>query len=343
MKMTLSMCALVGLVSALVVTGCRRADDEFRGTVPTREAVVLHVPGAPDDGQAAAGATTTTPSTTGVVHSALLGQLADTYTVTRTATVLVNGGTWAVLTLVKTIVDFPATTVTADTAVWGPHTDALSRNTWRVTVTRLEPHKFHWLFEGRAKTATDADFVTVVSGTHTAAVDAHGDHLEGFGSGDFLIDWDAAATLPEHDQNAGKASFTYSRTTADAVVTVGVDFNGIKDDKGQPFNAVYRYTETPSAGGELQYAEDKDNYPDPGDTGSATEHFTIRSRWQQDGEGRCDLEDSGGDLGAVVGHASECWDTNFLSVYLNEDYDAKAGWGDATKCTAFPTADYAGL
>jgi hypothetical protein len=337
MKRLTSLCALMGLFAAAFAgAGCRKVDDEFQGAVPTREAVVLHLPGAPDDGGASTNAS-------GAVTSALLGQQADTYTVTRTATTAVNGGTWAVLTLVKTIVDYPVTKVEGDTAVWGPSTDPLSKNTWRLTVTRLEPHKFHWLFEGRAKTATDADFVGVVSGTHTASVDAQGQHLEGFGSGDFVIDWDAAATLPEHDANVGKSSFTYSRLTTDAIVTIDVDFTGIKDDKGVPYDAEYRYTETPGAGGQLQYAEDKDNYPDPGDTGSAKEHFTIHSRWQEDGTGRCDLEDSGGDLGSVVGHASECWDSNFQSVYMSEDYDTMAGWGAPTACTAFTSAQYANL
>jgi hypothetical protein len=338
MKRLTSVCALVGLtVTALAAAGCRKADDEFQGAVPTREAVVLHLPGAPDDGGAAA-------SASGATTSTLLGQQAGLYTVTRDATVLVNGGTWAMLTLVKTIVDYPATSVEADSAVWGPYTDPLSPNTWRLTVTRLAPHEFHWLFEGRAKTGTDADFVNIVSGTHTAAVDAQGVALEGFGSGDFLIDWDASATLPEHDTNVGKASFTYSRLTSDAVVTVDVGFTGIKDQKtGEIFNAAYQYTATPGQGGQLQYAADQDNYPDPGNTGSAKEHATLRSRWQQDGTGRSDLEDSGGDLGTVVGHASECWDSNFQSVYLTEDYDTMAGWGAATSCTAFPTADYSSL
>jgi hypothetical protein len=336
MKRLTSMCALVGLMGVLAGTGCRKTDDEaFRAGVPTREAVTLHVAGVPDDGG----------GTSGAVTSALVGQKADTYTLTRLVTAVVNGGTWAVLTLVKTVVSFPATSASHDVAVWGPHTDPLSPNTWRLTVTRLGPHEFQWLFEGRDKTKGDDAFLAIISGTHTAAVDAQDDPIEGFGSGNFTIDWDKAAMLPEHDKNVGRAAFTYSRLTTDAVVTVDVDFTGIRDDKtSEIFDAKYRYTSTPGQGGKLRYAEDKDNVPAPGNTGTAKEHFTVESRWTEQGVGRCDLQDSGGDLMTTVAHASECWDSNFDSVYRNLEYpDPVGNWGDESACTAFPAAEYANL
>jgi hypothetical protein len=347
MKRLTSMCAcaLMGMTTVVLAgAGCRKTqDDAFRGGVPTREAVVLHLPGAPDDGGA-----TTTMSTTGsttTVHGALLNQQADTYTITRDVTAVVNGGTWAVLTLVRTIVDYPATTVSTDSAVWGPYTDALSANTWRLTVTRTQPHEYAWLLEARGKTETDAAFRTIISGDHTAAVDANDDPIEGFGNGTFTIDWDAAATLPEHDTNVGKAAFTYARLTPTSVVTVNVDFTGIQDQTTKEiFKAEYRYSSTPGQGGSLNYAEDKDNYPGPGPTGTAKEHFTIDSRWNEDGAGRCDLEDSGGDLMTTVAHGSECWSSSFASVYRDLEYpDTMGNWGVETSCTAFPTALYSSL
>jgi hypothetical protein len=328
------MCALVGLVTVLAGVGCRKADDDaFRAGVPTREAVSLHVAGAPVDG--------TNPAMAG----ALLGQKADTYTATRLVTAVVNGGTWAVLTLVKTVVSFPATTVSTDSAVWGPYHDALSPNSWRLTVTRLQPHVFAWVFEGKDKKKGDDAFLQIISGTHTAAVDAMGDPIEGFGSGTFTIYWDAAAMLPEHDRNVGVAKFTYARLTLDATVSVDVDFAGIQDQTTKEiFDAKYRYTSTPNHGGELRYAEDKDNVPGPGPTGTQKEHFTIESRWTEDGVGRCDVEDSGGDLGTTVAHASECWNDTFDSVYRYLEYpDAQGNWGAESACTAFPTAEYSGL
>jgi hypothetical protein len=331
MKRLTSMCALVGLSAALAAAGCRKDDgDDFRNGVPTRETVALVVAGAPVDG-AASGATT----------GALVGERADTYVATRLVSGLLNGGTWAVLTLVKTIVSFPPTSVdkAAETAIWGPHTEPLSPKTWRLTVNKLAAHKFRWLLEARRKIDDDAHFVAIISGTHTADVDAQGEPVEGFGAGTFLIDWDAAATLPEHDANVGKAAFTYARALADAVVHVDVDFTGIRDDKTlEIFDAKYRYVATPGQGGELRYAEDKNNVA----TTPAKEHFTIHSRWQEDGTGRSDLADSGGDLAGPI-HASECWDASFASVYFLKDYEAAGNWGAESACTAFPAAVYAGL
>jgi hypothetical protein len=334
MKRLTSMCALVGLTAVLAGAGCRKPDDDaFRAGVPTREAVSLHVAGAPTDGSSAA--------TTG----ALLAQKAGTYEVTRLVTAVVNGGTWAVLTLVRTVVSFPSTSHTADSATWGPYHDALSLNTWRLTVTRVAPHDFQWMFEGKDKDKGDDAYLTIISGTHTAAVDAMDDPIEGFGNGTFTIDWDAAAKLPQHDQNVGVAKFTYSRLTTDAMVTIDVDFTGIQDQSTKEiFNAEYRYASTPGQGGELRYAEDKDNYPGPGPTGTAKEHFTIESRWTEDGVGRCDLQDAGGDLGATVAHGSECWDARFDSVYRDvEPADPMGNWGAESACTAFPAAEYANL
>jgi len=336
MKRLTSICALGLTIATLAGAGCRKPDDDaFRAGVPTREAVSLHVAGAPSDGS----------NGNATTSSALLGAKAGTYEVTRLVTAAVNGGTWAVLTLVRTVVAFPATKVEADTAVWGPYHDALSLNTWKLTVTRVQPHEFQWKFEGKDKDKGDDAFLTVISGDHTAAVDAMDDPIEGFGNGTFTIDWDKAAMLPQHDQNVGVAAFTYSRLTTDAMVSIDVDFNGIQDQTSKEiFNAKYRYTSTPGQGGKLLYGEDKDNVPGPGPTGTAKEHFTVESRWTEDGVGRCDLMDAGGDLGATIAHGSECWDNRFDSVYRNLEYpDAMGNWGAEGACTAFPAAEYSNL
>lgn len=337
MKRLASMCASVGLLVA-GAAGCGKVDgDEFREGVPTRDTVALKVPGA-----AANGALTAE----GETQSALLGVKADTYVVTRAVTAAVNGGTYAVLTLVRAVVDYPASSISGDTAVWGPHTEPLSPNTWKLTVTRLEPQKFHWLFEARAKTAPDTDFLKIIEGTHTAAVGLDGRPMEGFGSGDFVIDWDASQMLPEHDANVGRAAFTYSRLSPAADTTIDVDFKGVKDDKtGEIHDALYRYRATATDGGDLQYGTLQDSFPDPGNTGTAKEHFTLHSRWKQTGAGRCDLRAEGGDLATagVTGTSSECWDENFLSQYQNVSYDPTKNYGDETTGCAFTPADYATL
>ena len=101
----------------------------------------------------------------------------------------------------------------------------------------------------------------MLSGMHTRALDAAGHPMTGFGSGNFVIDWDAADTLPQHDQNVGQIAFTYSRHSPTATVTNDVTFTNIQDNcdpstcstHGQIFDALYAYAPTPGSGGDLQY------------------------------------------------------------------------------------------
>ncbi|MES1209858.1 MAG: hypothetical protein ABUS79_28315, partial [Pseudomonadota bacterium] len=190
--------------------GCGKADDgEFNGSVPTSATVALEVP-------AANGAPAASASNVSVKGSALQGTLANDYLLTRTVVGVVNTATAAVLTLVKDITDYPPTTVDGNTAVWGPGTDPLSANTYRLTVTRAAPHVFTYKLDGKGKNDPDTAFVTVLSGTHTRALDAAGHVVKGFGSGDFTLDFDAADTLPQHDDNVGQVAFQYSRLSPTA-------------------------------------------------------------------------------------------------------------------------------
>jgi len=327
---------LGSVTAALALGGCMIGEgNDFAGSTPTAENVALAVP---------ASGTTQSALTSGdgTRRSALLGQEAGSYDLTRGVTDIVNGATGAVLLLVKTIVSYPPTTVHGDTAVWGPGSQPLEKNSYRLTVTRMEPHVFTWALDAKPKAADDTAFITILSGTHTRAVNDRGRPIDNYGSGTFTVDWDAAQTLPDHGTAVGVATFTYSRTAPDAVTTIDVDFKGIKDDppSTELYDALYRYTATPGAGGELKYAARRDYFPDPHPSNSALEDFTIHSRWQETGTGRTDYELTGGDV-ATAGIApvtvSECWDTAFLSTYRNVSYDPTLNWGDETSCS-FPTA-----
>ena len=314
-----------------------REDDAFREGVPTSDAVALRLPG---ESQAVAQGALTVDGTTSV-RGALLGEQADLYTTTRAVTAVVNGGTYAVLTLVRTIVEFPATSVTSDTAVWGPHSEPLSRNAWRLTVKRIAPHSYDYVLDARPKLSPDAPFTSILTGHHDAIVGGagKGQVVEGLGTGTFTVDWDAAQTLPEHDKIVGKADFTYARPSFATTMTIGVVFTGIKDDKtGEIFNAVYQYAATPGAGGDFQYAAHQDALPGPGPTGSAKELLTIHSRWLETGAGRSDVMISGGDAPATAPTVNECWDVNFMSTFRNTSYDPAQTWGLETSCVFSPAA-----
>ena len=214
-------------------------------STPTADNVALAVPASTQSALTAGDGTT---------RSALLGQQADSYTLTRGVTGIVNGAHRRRPVARQDHRQLPADQRARRDAVWGPHSEPLDKNAWRLTVTRVEKHVFSWALDGKPKAADDTAFVTILSGTHTRAVDGHDRPIENYGSGTFVVDWDMAQTLPDHDNAVGVATFTYSRTSPAAVTTIDVDFKGIKDDPPatELYNALYRYTATPGAGGELQ-------------------------------------------------------------------------------------------
>lgn len=309
--------------TTLALSACHGPAEDFRQGVPREEMVKLNVPQS-----------STSALEYGQQQSGLKGDHSGFYDLTRGSTVIINGGAVVVLGLVKAITDNPPTSLNGNTAVWGPHTDALSANTWKLTVNKTGAKTYSYALEGKAKTAPDSAYVVVLSGTHTAGA------VEGVGNGDFLLDWDKAQTLPEHDQNVGSAEFTYSRD-ASGKVAVSTHFSQVKDgDTGNRIDADYAYSTTPGQGGDFEFATVKNIDSDA--SRPAAEHLTVKSRWLETGAGRSDAKATGGDLGSDVAMVNECWDTNFNSQYANFVYTSyHAGYGTESTDCAIQGASYA--
>ena len=112
----------------------------------------------------------------------------------------------AVLLLVHTIVQYPPTSVDGEVHVWGPHSDALDPCEWRLTVVEGEAgERLTWQLDGRDKTTTGSEFVTVISGEAFPGDEPHR------GTGSFAIDFDAAAIANpvEHRGERGLVSVEY--------------------------------------------------------------------------------------------------------------------------------------
>lgn len=317
------------LCAALMLVGCGRMsrEEEFRSVLPTQELVEVKTPAKA--GQAL--------GVEGVSAQGGENQTSDLYKLTRATTAVVNGGTLAVLGLVDAVTKHKPTTVTEDTAVWGPHTEALARNTWKLTVKKTGDHTYSYTVSAKAKTADDSAFVDVITGTHTAALDAAGEPMKGFGQGEFTLDWDKQRTLPENDNNVGRMTVKYSRLDGTGVATVDASFRQVRDDQDatRRADADYRYAATPGQGGEFNFKLSQDWYK-PGTTASQLEVLTIKSRWQESGAGRSDVRLSGGDL---VGEATvnECWNADFASRFLRASYDPRVGYGtEGTDCVFTP-------
>ncbi|OJT18239.1 hypothetical protein BO221_42750 [Archangium sp. Cb G35] len=310
-------------------------EEEFRSVLPTKEMVEVKTP--EKSGQALTSAE--------AVHGQGKGDLSEFYKLTRATTVMVNGGTLWVLRLVDQVTKYPPTTLTEDTAVWGPHTEALARNTWKLTVKKTGENTYSYTVSAKAKEAQDPAFVDVITGTHTAAVDAAGEPLKGFGKGEFTLDWDKQATLPEHDENVGRFTVKYAREDDTSAATVDAAFRQVRDenDTSKRVDADYRYAATPAQGGQFDFKLVQDWYKAEGS--AAKETLTIKSRWLESGAGRSDVELSGGDLGSKEAHVNECWDTTFASRFLRASYafPEEVQYGIEANDCAFATASYSSL
>ncbi|CAM3102501.1 hypothetical protein G4177_11505 [Corallococcus sp. ZKHCc1 1396] len=329
--------SLLCAASLLFASGCGddagSSEDTFRDGLPSKEMMQVKAP--KEDGQ---GLTSSGPS-------AMFGQgqKSEYYQATVNAAVTVNGGTAWVLTLIEQIVKHPPTTLEENKAVWGPHTDALSPTTWRLTVTKSGDASFSWVLDGKAKVDPDSAFKAVLSGAQTVTVDADGERQRGYGSGELFIDWDAAHGLPDADlKNVGTAEIRYSRLNATAETTVEADFRQVRDEKNpeRRMDGDYRYKAT-STGGELDFAFRQDIDKDSQRT--ALERVSIKSRWTATGAGRADVRVSEGDLKAPATF-NECWDANFLSTYFQFAADVTLGYGrEETACGSFTSAVYSSL
>jgi hypothetical protein len=310
--------------------------DEFRSGIPRKETVEMVVPAA-GQGQATTRAGTQALAVERQAQ-ALRGETADFYKLTYGVSHLVNGGGALVLLLVKAVTSHPPTSIDANGAVWGPWTGDLEPITWKVTVTRgTGDHQYHYSFEGKAKGGPDAGYVTVLSGAHTAAVDSQGDPIEGFGRGDFVLDWDERAKLPlANPKEMGQARYVYSRMSLAQVIEVKAEFRKVRDDDtGKVVDVDYEYVKQPGAGGSMEFS----HHAPPG-MGAPAARWTVKSRWRAGGAGRSDVRAMGGDLppGATA-TASECWDASFASTYLRASWAPLFGYGTETTDCVFPTAE----
>ena len=317
---------------ALATAACQpfdKAGSEFATGVPRQETVAMSVPGSSAKALEVEGSS-----------HALEGQTADWYIVTRAVSATVNGAALAVGALVRLVTDYPATTVTRNSAIWGPWQGPLDPVEWKVTITRIAPHQYQYQFDGRDKHDPTAAFVTILSGMHTAGLDALGNEMEGFGAGNFLLDWNARATLPAPDNNVGTASYTYDHVGPGQVIDITAMFRQVKDDNqpGKLVDVDYAFVQNPGAEGSMDFL-----YNVPADASSAGGLGKVRSRWLWSGAGRSDVRVTTTDS-TLTYEVSECWDINYTSIYKSVPLSTSPtdNYGSESAC-AFPTADYSSL
>ena len=257
-----------------------------------------------------------------------IGEIAPWYVATRDVTRTLNGGTAWVLILVHTIVQFPPTTQEGRTYTWGPWSDSLDPAEYKLEVTELADGSYDWALSGKNKTEPGSTFEVVIAGNAVPSQPA------GRGHGDFTIDFDAGARVNPVDTNGerGVVSINYDLAARhlDMAISTVEDRGGVD----VPVDYDYTYDEADDRSGNMVFAV----YADTEDEGPNAENVTLRSRWQPDGAGRSDIEARNGDLGTDFATASQCWNTNFRTVYSEFVFAGQtASEGAETDC-AYATA-----
>lgn len=299
------------------------AGEEYRKGIPNKATIEVQVPGTAGQALTVGGE----------------GRVSPYYRLTRTVSRDINLGVYFVLNLVRDVVRYPPTAVTTNSAVWGPFSEALDPIAWKVTVTRTAPNEYAYKFEGQAKANPASAFETVLSGVHRPALGANGAPMEGFGEGNFLLDFEARNRLPVPEKDIGSASVTYSRPSLALPVQITAKFSDVKDDErpGHTVDVDYRYKRNAGSSGELEFTYKPDvTVEGPG-------QVAVMSRWNENGAGRADVTAKGGTLPAnTQATANECWSTAFASVFFQASWDPSLTYGSEAMC-AFATASYATL
>ncbi|HTR53795.1 MAG TPA: hypothetical protein VMJ10_24040 [Kofleriaceae bacterium] len=254
-----------------------------------------------------------------------VGQLATFYVETRGVTEMFNGGAATVLVLIHTIVEQPATSVNGNVYTWGPGSgNALDPANYKLDVTANTDGTYDYVLSGAAKSDPTQHFLALITG--------HADPRAGedMGSGNFLLDFDAARTVDPIDNanNKGQVTADYDLATKHLDLMIATT-----DANSQPVSLGYSYDQAADGGGDMTL----ELIANVGGT-PAEENLTLRSRWLSTGAGRGDARIAGGDLGSQQAIASECWSSTFLRVFYTDNVNFNPTEGDPSQC-AFSDVD----
>lgn len=329
MKKTLAMLA------ALLATACGQKIDpsEVRAALPTATVLAIDAPN-PNGAAAAAPVQARTLGVAGAAADAATpGGKAPLAVTSYVFAASVNGGVfWALAPLHWLVTWVPPTSCTDSACTWGPGSEPGDLNTWMLVVTRSDD-AYDYVLSGAPKSPAGSPFVPVISGR------AYPGLVEHRGHGSFLVDFDEAWAGLAHPAGEAQQDFGSISASYDARVGVKLDVvfrDGLhRENPGDPaapnkVSAAYAFV-AGATGGDLQIGFH--HQPPYSDT-YRDEQVTLRTQWNQAGEGRADVRyaTTGFDAGF-----SQCWD-GAPAYLMSFDGDPSAPFGtiDACKFAAAP-------
>ncbi|MSP54150.1 MAG: hypothetical protein EXR69_00860 [Myxococcales bacterium] len=259
-------------------------------------------------------------------------EFAQYYSTTRSVTEGVNGIITAILGTVGYVTTLQPswTDDTKTQAMWGPYSDSgldpVETGLW---VRMEEDESYTWaLFYLPNGGAVETDAVPIVAGI----VDAGSTRDDA--SGQFGIDFTTAVSMDPAVALTGEWGVQYAYDADGVGAVVAANDYGFAAG-GERVDAAYSYNEDYEGSGEMDLAWLADI-----DARGANELATMRSRWQADGQGRGDVQVTGGDLGSAVVSVSECWGSSFTRTFYTDSAGIEASEGSEDAC-AYTPAEYA--
>jgi len=279
---------------AAVACGGGALKDQARNALPDKSTVAMGSPQSPTTASAAAPADQS-------VQNSTAGQPSPFFTLTVTVATVFNVPVAAFLGLIEAITQQEPTKCDATSCTWGPGSSALDYNNYELVVSKdSDGMSFDWALSGQAKSRPGSAFVTFADGKATPGPQPH------HGSGNFNIDFDAAATLDGPHDATGQlnvTSYTNVGPTQLAVTYLGAKDSNVATQRN---NILYTYANDTTGGGDLDFALHNTTTGD---------RFSVHSRWKNDGEGRADVQGLGSGVSVSL---SECWGpAPFDVVYFN--------------------------
>jgi hypothetical protein len=294
-------------------TGTGSAESFLTG-VPSRQTLELSAP----SGRA--------PAALAVRSTALVGQTASLYVLTRQTTGQVNGFVGGALDTLGNIARTPPAAVGPDSAAWGPITDVLSPVAGRLLIVRVGPGAHQFRLDLRPKSGDDSTFQPFLQGASTGATPG------GPTQGTFSVDLSLAHQL-DPVANPAEGQVVAGWNVAADRHEVQVHLNGVHAGADAPASANIDSMMQVDGSGTLAL----EAIVDLAGTPEALEGGAVRSRWMPTGAGRADAEARGGNAGAGF-LETECWDASFERVYARGE-SADGGVTTEGNVTACAFAD----
>jgi hypothetical protein len=249
-----------------------------------------------------------------------IGEASQSYLEAKKASNDFNGLLDGLLSIVEAVRNLAPTTREENARTWGPFPDDKNPGYEVVLIiTRVDPTHFDWAIKYRQR-QPQGDWFDVVTGTFASS----GGIRKGKGTVVIFIA-ENAARLKTLQAFSPIARITTAYVTDEDPITVGMQFTFSANDAGYS-ELGYGYRENVDKAGKIAFGLRTN---DPNVT-----LLNTAAGWLPDGSGQATANVA---EGAYTGaQAVECWDNQFKTTYVFQNWPGGVNLGSAANCVTLP-------